>query len=144
MKFQLTFSIHIFSSFCEMGSLFSPSFFFLLLFLLSQPFFLILTHCSPHASLEYISAIGDPGMKSPNVRVAFEAWNFCNEVGAEAPHMGSPRLADCADLRTPFASGMQFFWVTVPLFRLWFLIFINWAFVWVYFSKYGFPLLEFS
>ncbi|KAK6944610.1 hypothetical protein RJ641_025712 [Dillenia turbinata] len=47
---------------------------------------------------EYVSAIGDPGMKSPNVRVGLEAWNFCNEVGQEAPNMGSPRLADCTDL----------------------------------------------
>lgn len=46
----------------------------------------------------YVSAIGDPGMKSSNVRVGLEAWNFCNEVGAEAPGMGSPRMADCADL----------------------------------------------
>ncbi|CAH9109246.1 unnamed protein product [Cuscuta europaea] len=46
----------------------------------------------------YVSAIGDPGMKDPNSRFAFEAWNFCNEVGEEAPSMGSPRLADCADL----------------------------------------------
>ncbi|XP_027092479.1 uncharacterized protein [Coffea arabica] len=47
----------------------------------------------------YISALGDPGMKNPNARFAFEAWNFCNEVGSEAPNMGSPRLADCADLQ---------------------------------------------
>nr|XP_019066795.1 uncharacterized protein LOC101250654 isoform X2 [Solanum lycopersicum] len=46
----------------------------------------------------YVSAIGDPEMKNPNSRFAFEAWNFCNEVGTEAPNMGSPRLADCADL----------------------------------------------
>lgn len=46
---------------------------------------------------KYVSAIGDPGMKSPNVRVALEAWNFCNEVGFEDPNMGSPRWADCAD-----------------------------------------------
>lgn len=46
----------------------------------------------------YVSAIGDPGMKSSNVRVGLEAWNFCNEVGEEAPGMGSPRMADCADL----------------------------------------------
>ena len=32
------------------------------------------------------------------MRVAFEAWNFCNEVGQEAPLMGSPRAADCFDL----------------------------------------------
>ncbi|XP_022149996.1 uncharacterized protein LOC111018276 isoform X2 [Momordica charantia] len=82
----------------EMGSLFSASFFFL---------FLILIHSSPHESVEYKSAIGDPGMKNPNVRVGFEAWNFCNEVGAEAAHMGSPRMADCADLRAPLASDYR-------------------------------------
>ncbi|KAL3513439.1 hypothetical protein ACH5RR_026156 [Cinchona calisaya] len=49
-------------------------------------------------SIPYISALGDPGMKNPNARFGFEAWNFCNEVGSEAPNMGSPRLADCADL----------------------------------------------
>ncbi|XP_023535715.1 uncharacterized protein LOC111797062 isoform X2 [Cucurbita pepo subsp. pepo] len=92
----------LFGSYCEMGSLFSSSFFLLLL-----QFFLNLTHCSSHEALEFISAIGDPGMKNPNVRVAFEAWNFCNEVGAEAPQMGSPRLADCADLRAPLASDKQ-------------------------------------
>ncbi|CAH8320692.1 unnamed protein product [Eruca vesicaria subsp. sativa] len=46
------------------------------------------------------SAVGDPGMKRDGLRVAFEAWNFCNEVGAEAPHMGSPRAADCFDVST--------------------------------------------
>ncbi|XP_044512237.1 uncharacterized protein LOC123230165 isoform X2 [Mangifera indica] len=46
---------------------------------------------------ELVSAIGDPAMRNINVRVALEAWNFCNEVGFEAPGMGSPRLADCAD-----------------------------------------------
>ncbi|KAH1229402.1 hypothetical protein GmHk_10G029157 [Glycine max] len=44
------------------------------------------------------SAVGDPGMQRDGLRVAFEAWNFCNEVGQEAPHMGSPRAADCFDL----------------------------------------------
>ncbi|CAN1236372.1 hypothetical protein LINGRAPRIM_LOCUS1684 [Linum grandiflorum] len=39
-------------------------------------------------------------MKRNGLRVAFEAWNFCNEVGEEAPLMGSPRAADCFDLRT--------------------------------------------
>ncbi|XP_057974975.1 uncharacterized protein LOC131162472 isoform X2 [Malania oleifera] len=63
-------------------------------------------------SHNYISAIGDPGMKNPNVRIAFEAWNFCNEVGQEAHNMGSPRLADCADLycpliRDPFGSFIR-------------------------------------
>lgn len=46
----------------------------------------------------HVSAVGDPGMQRDNLRVAFEAWNFCNEVGQEAPHMGSPRAADCFDL----------------------------------------------
>ncbi|OVA08075.1 hypothetical protein BVC80_1729g23 [Macleaya cordata] len=49
----------------------------------------------------YISAIGDPEMKNPNIRIALEAWNFCNEVGQEAPNMGSPRTADCADIYCP-------------------------------------------
>ena len=59
-----------------------------------------------NASEKYISAVGDPGMKSPNVRIGLEAWNFCNEVGAEAPHMGSPRMADCADLYCPLIAGL--------------------------------------
>ncbi|KAJ8769842.1 hypothetical protein K2173_008924 [Erythroxylum novogranatense] len=59
-----------------------------------------------HEELGYVSAVGDPGMKSPNVRVAFEAWNFCNEVGFEAPQMGSPRLADCTDLDCPSSSRL--------------------------------------
>jgi hypothetical protein len=46
---------------------------------------------------QYISAVGDPGMRRDGLRVAFEAWNFCNEVGEEAPGMGSPRAADCFD-----------------------------------------------
>ncbi|CAN6994156.1 hypothetical protein IGI04_017321 [Brassica rapa subsp. trilocularis] len=46
------------------------------------------------------SAVGDPEMKRDGLRVAFEAWNFCNEVGLEAPHMGSPRAADCFDVST--------------------------------------------
>ncbi|KAF6172240.1 hypothetical protein GIB67_024862 [Kingdonia uniflora] len=43
------------------------------------------------------SALGDPRMKRDELRVAFEGWNFCNEVGKEAPGMGSPRAADCFD-----------------------------------------------
>ncbi|KAF6145441.1 hypothetical protein GIB67_032564 [Kingdonia uniflora] len=53
----------------------------------------------------YISAIGDPEMKRDELRVAIEAWNQCNEVGKEAPNMGSPRAADCFDIdksTTPF------------------------------------------
>ncbi|KAF5743845.1 hypothetical protein HS088_TW08G00433 [Tripterygium wilfordii] len=48
---------------------------------------------------QYISAVGDPGMKRDGLRVGFEAWNFCNEVGVEAPGMGSPRAADCFDFQ---------------------------------------------
>nr|GMC92491.1 uncharacterized protein LOC109148798 [Ipomoea batatas] len=49
----------------------------------------------------YVSAIGDPIMRNPNSRFALEAWNFCNEVGEEAPNLGSRRLADCVDLYFP-------------------------------------------
>lgn len=56
--------------------------------------------------MEFFSAIGDPGMKSPNSRFALESWNFCNEVGSEAPEMGSPRYADCADMFCPLITGM--------------------------------------
>ncbi|KAI5355975.1 hypothetical protein L3X38_008870 [Prunus dulcis] len=66
--------------------------------LVCQLFALNLGDLVSTVSEKYISAIGDPGMKNPNVRVALEAWNFCNEVGMEAPNMGSPRLADCADI----------------------------------------------
>ncbi|XP_073029748.1 uncharacterized protein [Primulina eburnea] len=44
------------------------------------------------------SAVGDPGMLRDELRVAFEGWNFCNEVGREALGIGSPRAADCFDL----------------------------------------------
>ncbi|KAL9233974.1 hypothetical protein vseg_008904 [Gypsophila vaccaria] len=47
---------------------------------------------------EYVSAVGDPGMKRDGLRLGLESWNQCNEVGEEAPHMGSPRVADCFDL----------------------------------------------
>ncbi|PKU87613.1 uncharacterized protein LOC110107069 [Dendrobium catenatum] len=59
---------------------------------------------------EYVSAVGDPGMKRNGLRVAFEGWNFCNEVGAEAPGMGSPREADCFDLKSttlPIQDGSE-------------------------------------
>lgn len=80
----------------------------LLVFLLNLASTLTTTATENAAPLsnKYISAIGDPGMKSPNVRVALEAWNFCNEVGFEAPNMGSPRMADCADLDCLFFSGI--------------------------------------
>ncbi|KAH9603771.1 hypothetical protein KSS87_018797 [Heliosperma pusillum] len=50
------------------------------------------------ANAESVSAVGDPGMRRDSLRVAFESWNFCNEVGQETPGMGSPRAADCFDL----------------------------------------------
>jgi len=50
------------------------------------------------AEEKYKSAIGDPGMRRDNLRVAIESWNQCNEVGEEAPNMGSPRMADCFDV----------------------------------------------
>ncbi|KAK3009347.1 hypothetical protein RJ639_013083 [Escallonia herrerae] len=52
------------------------------------------------AKEDYISAIGDPGMRRDGLRVAIEAWNQCNEVGEEAPGMGSPREADCFDVHS--------------------------------------------
>ncbi|PON33917.1 Serine/threonine protein kinase [Parasponia andersonii] len=72
---------------------------FLLLVVVSEMFALnMVVYVAQGSENSYVSAIGDPGMKSSNVRVGLEAWNFCNEVGAEAPGMGSPRMADCADL----------------------------------------------
>ena len=47
----------------------------------------------------YMSAIGDPGMRRDSLRVAIESWNQCNEVGREAPNTGSPRMADCFDVK---------------------------------------------
>ncbi|WCJ22619.1 hypothetical protein M5689_004700 [Euphorbia peplus] len=54
-----------------------------------------------------VSAIGDPGMRRDGLRVAFEAWNFCNEVGVEAPSMGSPRAADCFDLSSSSSTTLK-------------------------------------
>lgn len=47
---------------------------------------------------EYESAVGDSGMRRDGLRLAIESWNQCNEVGEEAPNMGSPRAADCFDI----------------------------------------------
>ncbi|KAI3506538.1 hypothetical protein L1887_21097 [Cichorium endivia] len=55
------------------------------------------------------SAVGDPGMKRDGLRVAFEAWNFCNEVGTEAPSMGSPRAADCFHLSSSEDGGYGYY-----------------------------------
>ncbi|KAL2486674.1 hypothetical protein Adt_31430 [Abeliophyllum distichum] len=62
--------------------------------------FLVFCGCWANGKDSSISAVGDPGMQRDGLRVAFEAWNFCNEVGKEAPGMGSPRAADCFDLST--------------------------------------------
>lgn len=56
----------------------------------------VIANASPVAA--GASAVGDGGMRRDGLRVAFEGWNFCNEVGAEASGMGSPRAADCFDL----------------------------------------------
>lgn len=62
------------------------------------PFILLfITNLSSAKVAESVSAVGDPGMRRDGLRVGFEAWNFCNEVGKEAPLMGSPRAADCFD-----------------------------------------------
>lgn len=54
--------------------------------------------CVENEDGEFISAIGDPGMRRDPLRLAIESWNQCNEVGEEAPNMGSPRAADCFDI----------------------------------------------
>nr|GMD06766.1 uncharacterized protein LOC109165184 [Ipomoea batatas] len=56
------------------------------------------SHCNGEDEGEYISAVGDPGMARDGLRLAIEGWNQCNEVGEEAPNMGSPRAADCFDV----------------------------------------------
>ncbi|KAL6954399.1 hypothetical protein U1Q18_040859 [Sarracenia purpurea var. burkii] len=61
-------------------------------------FFSVESFPSKVKKISIVSAVGDPGMTRDGLRVAFEAWNFCNEVGKEAPSMGSPRAADCFDL----------------------------------------------
>ena len=67
-------------------------FLYLVLLVLSAVFF------ANAAQMEYISAIGDPGMRRDGLRLAIESWNQCNEVGEEVPQMGSPRAADCFDI----------------------------------------------
>ncbi|CAA6653847.1 unnamed protein product [Spirodela intermedia] len=42
------------------------------------------------AAEPYVSVAGDPGMRRDGLRVAFEGWNFCNEVGEEAPAWAAP------------------------------------------------------
>jgi hypothetical protein len=62
------------------------------------------------AGNEYVSALGDPGMRRDGLRLAIESWNQCNEVGEEVPSMGSPRAADCFDIykASPKAEGKIF------------------------------------
>lgn len=67
-------------------------------FVLSNVMLLCASLVSTTQSQTNVSAVGDPGMQRDGLRVAFEAWNFCNEVGQEAPYMGSPRAAQCFDL----------------------------------------------
>lgn len=68
---------------------------------------------------EYESAVGDPGMRRDSLRVAIEAWNQCNEVHEEAPHMGSPRQADCFDLVHNSKSYSMFFVISqIPLLQI--------------------------
>lgn len=69
-------------------------------FLVNVYMVIVLTVVSSVKAKGYISAVGDPGMRRDGLRVGFEAWNFCNEVGQQAPGMGSPRAADCFDLLT--------------------------------------------
>lgn len=92
-----------------------------------QSHLLSITQSSEEKS--YVSVLGDPGMKNPNSRFALEAWNFCNEVGMEAPHMGSPRMADCADLYCPEnIAGLLFlivkFGIFLQKYLMWFFPFI--------------------
>lgn len=62
---------------------------------------------------DYISAIGDPGMRRDSLRVAIEAWNQCNEVGQEAPAMGSPRMADCFDVDNSSSPGVIYIYIYI-------------------------------
>ncbi|XP_052185812.1 uncharacterized protein LOC127797204 [Diospyros lotus] len=73
-----------------------------LMLIINMPLILLVSSSSVTSKIKHcggvLSAVGDPGMKRDALRVAIEAWNFCNEVGKEAPRMGSPRAADCFDL----------------------------------------------
>lgn len=69
---------------------------------------------------EFISAVGDPGMKRDGLRLAIEAWNQCNEVGEEAPNMGSPRGADCFDVYKAISKVEGKFFILQPP-KFWFL-----------------------
>lgn len=84
------------------------------------------------ADKQYISAVGDPGMRRDELRVAFEAWNFCNEVGKETPGMGSPRAADCFDITSKLKQSIKqrpnthgFYPKKIHFFFIYFLTFIE-------------------
>ncbi|CAM6097923.1 unnamed protein product [Calypogeia fissa] len=77
------------------------------------------------ADAAFVSALGDPGMRSDRVRVAVEGWDFCNRAGYSSSPIpihsgqsqgqgtdgplsvvgGSPRWADCTDLVCPTGSS---------------------------------------
>jgi hypothetical protein len=67
---------------------------------------------------EYMSAIGDPGMRRDSLRVAIEAWNQCNEVGEEVFGMGSPRMADCFDVDNSTSQGAVYIYIYIFCFTL--------------------------
>lgn len=46
-------------------------------------------------------------MRRDGLRVAIESWNQCNEVGEEAPQMGSPKTVDCFDVQNKASSKQQ-------------------------------------
>ncbi|GLU13850.1 hypothetical protein SLE2022_304600 [Rubroshorea leprosula] len=77
---------------------------------LSVLFLVVVFHCiDRHAGdeTEYVSAVGDPGMRRNGLRLAIESWNQCNEVGEEALNMGSPRAADCFDVYRASPSSQE-------------------------------------
>lgn len=101
----------------------SFSWFSLLSLLVFKVFVCGVFSLNPNGS-EYISAVGDPGMRSDSLRVAIEAWNQCNEVGEEAPKMGSPRAAECFDVLNSQQQGQLNF-----LFSFFFFFFLLFYFL---------------
>lgn len=81
---------------------------------------LILVSLSSVISLSFedgdVSAVGDSGMRRDGLRVAIESWNQCNEVGEEAPNMGSPRAADCFDIYKASPKQGQFLSISIFIF----------------------------
>lgn len=89
--------------------------------------------CNINTDGNYISGVGDPGMRRDNLRVAIESWNQCNEVGEEAPFSGSPRLADCFDIYTTTTTSQlinskgAIFLSSYHLFNLYLFIYFIWV-----------------